>query len=320
MNQGLTLALAVDLGLTLAALGLAAWVIGTGRSEAAIVGFVAYGLLLALVWVRLAAPDVALTEAAIGSGLTGLLLLGAARRLRGTEAAFDVPPERPPRAQHWLAALFSALVALALAGVVLTLPEPAPSLAPEAVANLPQTGLGNAVTGVLLAYRALDTLLETLVLLLALVAVWSLAPDRAWGGRPRLWHPERGGALTLLAQLLPPFGIVVGLYLFWNGANAPGGAFQGGTILAAMWLLVMLAGLARAPTIDARWLRWLVIAGPAVFLGIALLGFAIAGAFLGYPPALAKPLILIIETALTLSIAATLALLIAGPPQPGPPS
>ena len=42
-----------------------------------IVQFIIMGLLLALAWVRLSAPDVALAEAAVGSGLTGALLLSA---------------------------------------------------------------------------------------------------------------------------------------------------------------------------------------------------------------------------------------------------
>jgi uncharacterized MnhB-related membrane protein len=67
-------------------LGVAAWTILARNAFAASVGYVSYGLLLALVWVQLAAIDVALTEAAIGSGLTGLLLLIAAARLRGTES------------------------------------------------------------------------------------------------------------------------------------------------------------------------------------------------------------------------------------------
>jgi uncharacterized MnhB-related membrane protein len=37
---------------------------------------------MALAWVRLAAPDVALAEAAIGAGLTGALLMAALARLR----------------------------------------------------------------------------------------------------------------------------------------------------------------------------------------------------------------------------------------------
>jgi len=47
----------------------------------AIVLFISFGLLMALAWVRLAAPDVALAEAAIGAGLTGALLLAAWSRL-----------------------------------------------------------------------------------------------------------------------------------------------------------------------------------------------------------------------------------------------
>ena len=41
----------------------------------AVVLFIVFGLLMSLVWVRLEAPDIALAEAAIGAGLTGVLLL-----------------------------------------------------------------------------------------------------------------------------------------------------------------------------------------------------------------------------------------------------
>ncbi|MGB5472752.1 MAG: DUF4040 domain-containing protein [Gammaproteobacteria bacterium] len=47
----------------------------------AIVLFVAFGLLMALAWARLDAPDIALAEAAIGAGLTGALLMAALARL-----------------------------------------------------------------------------------------------------------------------------------------------------------------------------------------------------------------------------------------------
>ncbi len=48
----------------------------------AIVLFMVFGLLMALVWVRLEAPDIALAEAAIGAGLTGVLLLDTLGYLR----------------------------------------------------------------------------------------------------------------------------------------------------------------------------------------------------------------------------------------------
>jgi multisubunit Na+/H+ antiporter MnhB subunit len=309
----MSLTVPVDLGLALLLLGLAVWVIATSATYRAAEGFIAYGLVLALVWVRLGSVDVALTEAALGSGLTGLLLLRAAARLPPAETA------RPGKGVRVLTALLSAILTAGLAAVVLLLPEPAPTLAPAAAASLPATGVGNPVTGVLLAYRAIDTLGESIVLVLALVGLWSLAPDGAWGGRPgALRTPPAGSALRFLAQVLPPFGILVGIHLLWVGADHPGGKFQGATVLAAMWVLVLVAGLRRPPTVTSRTMRWLVVFGSLLFVGIGAAGIWLAGAFLAYPDGLAKPLILAIEAALTLSVAVILGLLLAGPPDVDP--
>ena len=206
-----------------------------------------------------------------------------------------------------------------LAVAVLYLPDPAPTLAPEAAANAGATGMGNAVTNVLMAFRAMDTMLEKVVLLVALAGVWSLARDRLWGGRPGpRYRADPGAPLTFLAQVLPPLGIVTGIYMLWVGADAPGGAFQGGTIIAAMWLLVMMAGLTDAPPISNRRMRLALIAGPLLFLIVGFGGLWLGDAFLAYPVAYAKPLILVIEFAMTLTVAVTLGLLIAGPPEREP--
>jgi len=310
----MTIGFALDCGVALLVVAVGGWTIVARASFAAVVGFVSFGLLVTLAWVRLAAVDVALTEAAIGSGLTGALLLGAAARLRGNEVAMRA--ERPGPALRIAAGLFAATVAAALAAAVLLLPDPAPTLAPAAAANAGATGLGNPVTNVLIAFRAIDTMLEKVVLVLALVGVWSLAADRGWGAAPSPPCAAGSGDKTaFLAQLLTPIGIVVGIYILWEGADNPGGAFQGGTILAAMWLLVMMAGLANAPAISRRSLRLLLIAGPGVFLVVGLGGLWFGAAFLAYPVAHAKAVILIIEFVMTLTIAATLALLLAGPPE-----
>ena len=50
----------------------------------AVVLFISFGLLMALAWVRMRAPDVALAEAALGAGLTGPLFLSALRRMNRT--------------------------------------------------------------------------------------------------------------------------------------------------------------------------------------------------------------------------------------------
>src|SRR5262249_60198016 len=101
---------------------------------------------------------VAVTGVAIGSGLPGVLLIGAERRLRSRAAAAAAERMRAPL--RVAAALLSAGVVLGLAAAILSLPEPAPTLAPAAVRELPKTGLGNPVTGALIAVRAIDTLAE----------------------------------------------------------------------------------------------------------------------------------------------------------------
>jgi len=60
-----------------------AWRIATTRALLqSIVYFIAYGLLMAIAWTRLDAPDIAMAEAAIGAGLMGVLLLDTAGELR----------------------------------------------------------------------------------------------------------------------------------------------------------------------------------------------------------------------------------------------
>lgn len=304
----------VDGGLLTMVVVVAVWTILVRDSFAAVIGYACYGLLLAFAWVRLAAIDAALTEAAIGGGLTSVLLIRAAVRLRRTETAALAETLAP--VQRILAAVFSATVAVALGAVVLSLPEPAPTLAPRVAEHLASTGLGNAVTAVLLSFRAIDTLLEAVVLVYALVAVWALTPDRFWGGRPGpKYAVEANGMLAYLARLLPPLGIVVGIYVFWVGADLPGGKFQAGTLLAAMWLLTIMAGLTDVPPISRRSLRIALVAGTVVFLAIGFAGVPLAGAFLAYPESVAKPLILVIEAASMVSIAVTLGLLVVGPPE-----
>lgn len=311
----MSIATVFEIGLAAVVLGLAVWTIVVPETYSATVGFVAYGLLVALIWVRLDAVDVALTEAAIGGGLGGVLLLSATARLRDGET---MASQGAGRIVRLVAAILSASITVTLALAILLLPDPAPTLAPAVVANAGATGMANPVTNVLMAFRGLDTMLEKVVLLMAIVGVWSLSSERAWGGRPGPRHvADPNGVLAFLARLLPPAGIVVGIYILWAGADEPGGAFQGGAVLASMWLLVIMAGLADTPPVSSRRLRLVLVAGPGLFLVVGIAGLCFGTAFLAYPVALAKPLILGIEVAMILTIAATLALLLAGAPERG---
>ena len=70
-----------DITLSLTLIWLAWQLLACEDFFKAVVLFISFGLLMAIVWVRLKAPDVALTEAAIGAGLTGAILLSALRRM-----------------------------------------------------------------------------------------------------------------------------------------------------------------------------------------------------------------------------------------------
>ncbi len=77
-------------------LGALVWIAVGALSEMrlfkSVVMFVVFGLFLAIAWVRLDAPDVALAEAAIGAGVTGALMLDAVGHLRARSTPYPTPP------------------------------------------------------------------------------------------------------------------------------------------------------------------------------------------------------------------------------------
>ncbi len=286
------------LGLLL--LGLAGGALHVRQLYAGVLLFVSFGLVLALVWARLGAADLALAEAAIGAGLTGVLLFAALARqpLAGSE------PRLSGRRR-----LAAVLVLLPLLIVLL------PQLAPLAVqtsrvplqidAAMAQSGVDHPVTAVLLNFRAWDTLLELAVLLLALLGARQLGPLRMQLSGP--WP-----LLQAWGRTLAPLLVLAGGYVLWRGAASPGGAFQAGALLASGIVLLRLAGA--LPVL--RWSQWplrlLVLVGLLLFVAVAAACAWFGTGWLQYPSGWAKPLILVIEAAATLSIAASLSLLVIG--------
>ncbi len=272
-----------------------------------IVLFIAFGLLMALAWARLDAPDVALAEAAIGAGLTGALLLAAFARLRSLEATAGGDRTMPrSRAMRRAALAASLLLAAGVGYAVLSLPPHAAGLAAEVAAQLDNSGVGHPVTAVLLNFRGYDTLLEMAVLLLTLMGVWSV------DAVPQQEEAAPGQVLDSLARVLAPLLILVSAYLLWVGARAPGGAFQAGAVLGAAAVLLVLSGWRLRAGFTGLALRVVLVAGTGCFVAIAALAFVVEGQLLQYPPAHAGSLILVIETAATLSIGVTLAALFLG--------
>lgn len=138
-----------------------------------LVAFAGYSLALAVTWVVLRAPDVALTEAAVGAGVTtSLFLLVLRRGLRGNETV-DEPWRVSPRSV--------AVAGLVTVGLLLTVPAlpavgspDAPAFGPVTefyLADAGERGIDNVVTAVLVVYRGFDTFGEIAVVVAAAVAV-----------------------------------------------------------------------------------------------------------------------------------------------------
>lgn len=192
---------------------------------------------------------------------------------------------------------------------LLQLPADTLRLAGEVEAQLEASGVSNPVTAVLLNFRGYDTLLEVGVLLLALTGAWAVGREQELPAQS-----EDSPYLILLRLFVPPI-ILGSAYYLWVGAAAPGGAFQGGAVLAGALILLLLAG--KGAWFSIPWLhRCLLAGGVAVFLTLAILPLFSGAAMLEYPLGQAKHWILIIESAALLSIAFTLtALFLGGPPK-----
>ncbi|MEE4146501.1 MAG: Na(+)/H(+) antiporter subunit B [Halieaceae bacterium] len=207
-------------------------------------------------------------------------------------------PKRIERCLPALVSLGAVALGVLIALAVLQPPDHEGATLGKVLEALPDSGVSNPVTAVLLNFRAFDTLLEVGVLLLTLIAVWALDL--------RLPGAETLPASPLFSSLLRvsgPLLVLVAGYLLWVGASAPGGAFQAGAVLAGGCLLLRLAGLWHPPAVI---LRWAVSVGLLVFLATALAMPFLTGGLLQYPPAAAGIWILLIETAATVSIAAIL--------------
>jgi multisubunit Na+/H+ antiporter MnhB subunit len=208
--------------------------------------------------------------------------------------------------------LLMLVLSVGLAYIGFGMPIGDERLAAEVAPKLEQSGVANPVTAVLLNFRGYDTLLEVAVLFLSIVGIWSMAR------RARVWvkPPNDDPVLVIFARLLLPLMVIIAAYLFWLGADLPGGAFQGGAILGGMGVLWAAAAI----WLPEKWkpihlqpgLRLLLSAGLLAFTAVALATLLNGANLLEYPLASAKPLIVIIESAAVLSIGATLTLLFIG--------
>lgn len=148
-----------------------------------VVLFGIYSFLMATVLVALDAVDVAMTEAAVGAGVSTVLLLGALHLTGGAEAK----PSRPRLVPLALSLAVGAVLAYGMLGLPAFSDPQAPMhahVAPRYLEEgLRETGVPNIVTAVLASYRGYDTLGETAVVFTAGIAVIALLRRRRKDGK-----------------------------------------------------------------------------------------------------------------------------------------
>lgn len=209
-----------------------------------------YGLLSASFFVTMDAVDVAFTEAAVGAGVSPLLLLLSIAVIGRHEARSMVPR----------AIIALPLVTITGALLIIGTLDMPPFGSAEAPAHLhvaprylllsgEEIGIPNVVTSVLASYRAYDTLGEVIVIFTAGVAVILILASEGHRGsaRPRTLPSGASDPHTILqvvSKTMIPFMLLFAFYVQFHGDYGPGGGFQAGVIFASGIILYgLLYGL-----------------------------------------------------------------------------
>ncbi|WP_409559302.1 monovalent cation/H+ antiporter subunit A, partial [Accumulibacter sp.] len=200
------------------------------------------GLVVALIFVRLSAPDLALTQLAVETGTIILMLL----------VLYYLPARTAPPSSASRLARDVLLASLAGGGLMLVtlqmLAAPFETISGFYLQQaVPGGGGTNVVNVILVDFRGFDTLGEITVL--AMVALAShavldrlilIAPRRDSDGRP--WASEAHPLfLSMLMRPLLPLALTVSVYIFLRGHNVPGGGFVAGLITSVALVVQYLA-------------------------------------------------------------------------------
>lgn len=266
--------------------------------------FLSLGVLLAVMWARLDAPDLAMAEAAIAAGVTGALLIGAVSTLRPTSIeGTERSRWTATAAQIVVVVVGTALLATALVTATEVPPGP-PAAGPSASAAMSDSVVDHPITAVLLQFRSYDTLLEVVVLAAVAIVAFALPTDSAI--TPLGVRTDRGALFDGLVKVIVPVVLLLAGWLLVAGSTQPGGAFQAGALITGSLLLLYLAGRLRGPATIGRWWVAGVLIGPMVFIGVAVLTAAAGAGWLVFEEPWGGTAIVAVEAVLAVSIGVSL--------------
>ncbi len=273
--------------------------------------FLGLGVMLTVLWTRLGAPDIALAEAALASGVTGALLMAAI-----TDSRRDTAPRR-----SIMLTAAEVVVGLAVAAAVAAAFVSASRIGADndpvgATLPMDEAVVSHPITAVLLQFRSYDTFLEVVVLLAAVVAALSLHPRGLLDAVPSAIDGEtvfeRRPVFDVFVRLIVPVVVLVAAWLLFAGSSQTGGAFQAGALVAGALLLLQLSGIS-STVLQGRWLTPSLVLGVAAFVVVAAFTAALGAGVLELVAPWGKWVVLGLEGALTVSIGVSLsALFLAG--------
>jgi len=276
-----------------------------------------FSLLFAANLFVLDAADVALTEAAVGAGISTVLFLGALALTASEEG-----PAPGGRAVSLVVATIATLIVIYATFDKPRFGDPeAPvqtHVGPWYLEQTPELiGIPNVVTAVLGSYRGYDTLGEVFVVFTAGIGVMFLLGGVATG--PTVLERRARGLKhhlipRVVGKLLIPFIILFGLYVQFHGEYGPGGGFQAGALVAAGFILyALLEGESRALTVMPPQVLMLLVAGGALLYGgVGVASMFLGGHFLDYSVLAADPVkgqqlgIILIEAGVGISVTGVL--------------
>ncbi|OQX72333.1 MAG: hypothetical protein B6D61_13975 [Bacteroidetes bacterium 4484_249] len=101
--------------------------------------------------------------------------------------------------------------------------------------------VANTVTSIVVNFRGFDTLGEVTVLFLAATALGGILYKKRHDVGARSVLFPSSSIVKSGSKLIFPAIVLLGAYVFIHGHLSPGGGFQGGTIIATGFLLMLLA-------------------------------------------------------------------------------
>lgn len=152
-----------------------------------------------------------------------------------------------------------------------------------------EAGAENIVTSMILNYRGFDTDGEVTVIFTSLAAVLGVLLLTRREGAVVECEPEVpvSPVVHFIVRVLSPFIAIFAIYVILNGHISPGGGFQGGTVLGALFIATAIVmGRKKAAALMPAGLKpWLQAAGPLTFASVGIVGLLLTGYYLGYPTA-----------------------------------